>query len=573
MNSLAATAHAPDAAVLRRPWRAVLCLLMALSLFAGLGLRAPAPPDEPRFVLAAKAMVDTGQWLIPHRGSEIYAEKPPVFMWLQAAAHTVVGSWDVAFLLPSLLAALLTLWMTYRIGRMLWTPRIGFYAALAVFATLQFGLMAKRAQIDMVLVAMTTAAMWGLLKHLLAGPSRAALFWGAAAAGVGTVTKGVGFLPLLVLIPWAVLRLRNRVAPLPGGPWQWLLVPAGVATGLAVWLLPLGIAVLQPHGAELDAYVREILFRQTATRYVGAWHHIQPAWYYLQVILTLWLPGCLLLPKLLPAWTRRLSRGDVRYALLLGWVVLTLVFFSASPGKREVYIFPALPLLCIAAAPLLPGLLRQRFARTVLIGFNLVLGIASLVLATAILTHANWIEPKLIGRDLDAAAIQAIGGWAAALGAALLALAAVLRARRPGLLAVLTMVCVWTAYGFGFMPALDNSASAKQVMHKVFATIGPYGELGLVDFKEQNYLQARGRATDFGYKQPWDVQWHRARAWAADYPGRRWILVTDRALGRCVDRTQAITVGQANRNTWMLVPSAALISPCEDKISWVEADE
>ncbi|MGH8087532.1 MAG: hypothetical protein ACREPC_04610, partial [Stenotrophomonas sp.] len=161
----------------------------------------------------------------------------------------------------------------------------------------------------------------------------------------------------------------------------------------------------------------------------------------------------------------------------------------------------------------------------------------------------------------------------AALGAALLTLAAVLRARRPGLLAVLTMVCVWTAYGFGFMPALDNSASAKQVMHKVFATIGPYGELGLVDFKEQNYLQARGRATDFGYKQPWDVQWHRARVWAAAYPGRRWILVTDRALGRCVDRTQAVTVGQANRNTWMLVPSAALISPCEDKISWVEADE
>lgn len=573
MNAVGAPPHAIDATAVRRRWSTVLGVLIALSLWAGLGLRAPSPPDEPRFVLAAKAMVESGQWLVPHRGVEIYAEKPPVFMWLQAAAHALTGSWDTAFLLPSLVAALLTLWMTYRIGRMLWTPRIGGMAALALFTTLQFGLMAKRAEIDMVLVAMTTAAMWGLLRHLLAGPSRAALFWGSAAAGLGTVTKGVGFLPLLVLIPWALLRLRGRVAPVPGGRWQWLLVPPGFATGAAVWLLPLGSALLHPHAAELDAYAREILFRQTATHYVGAWHHVQPAWYYLQVILTLWLPGCLLLPRLLPAWRRRLSRGDVRFALLLGWVVLTLVFFSASPVKREVYILPALPLLCIAAAPLLPGLLSQHFGKAVLLGFTVAMASASLVLALAILLHADWIEPRWAGRDLNATAIGAIGTWAAVLGAALLVLAACLRARRPGLLAVLTMVCAWSAYGLGFMPALDGSASARQVMQLVFDRIGPYGELGLVDFREQNYLQSRGRATDFGYKQPWDVQWHRARAWAAPYPGRRWILVTGKALGRCVDRAQAITVGHANRNTWVLVPAAALITPCEDRISWVEADE
>ncbi len=49
------------------------------------------------------------QWLFPQRGIELYAEKPPVFMWLQAASYVAVHSWKVAFLLPSLLAALLTL--------------------------------------------------------------------------------------------------------------------------------------------------------------------------------------------------------------------------------------------------------------------------------------------------------------------------------------------------------------------------------------------------------------------------------------------------------------------------------
>ena len=87
----------------------LLILLVITALLAGLGLREPMPADEPRFVLAAKTMVETGQWLFPYRGIELYAEKPPTFMWLQAASYVLVRSWDVAFLLPSLLAALLTM--------------------------------------------------------------------------------------------------------------------------------------------------------------------------------------------------------------------------------------------------------------------------------------------------------------------------------------------------------------------------------------------------------------------------------------------------------------------------------
>jgi len=97
-----------------------LWLLIIAALAAGIGLRQPQPPDEPRFVLAARTMVESGQWLLPHRGSELYAEKPPVFMWLQAAAYEVVGSWQWSFLLPSLLGALLSLWLVSDLGRRLW---------------------------------------------------------------------------------------------------------------------------------------------------------------------------------------------------------------------------------------------------------------------------------------------------------------------------------------------------------------------------------------------------------------------------------------------------------------------
>ena len=86
---------------------------------AGIGLRDPWPADEPRFALVAKQMVESGNWLFPHRGSELYSDKPPLFMWTQAAAYTLTGNWRVAFLLPSLLAALGTLWCVVDLGRRL----------------------------------------------------------------------------------------------------------------------------------------------------------------------------------------------------------------------------------------------------------------------------------------------------------------------------------------------------------------------------------------------------------------------------------------------------------------------
>jgi hypothetical protein len=122
------------------------------------------------------------------------------------------------------------------------------------------------------------------------------------AAGLGTVTKGVGFLPLLVLLPFAAWRWRVRGARRPAGTARdlWWLLPAFLL-GTAVWLAPLGVALLHSADPALHAYARELLFKQTGTRYANAWHHVKPAWYYLQVMATLWLPGSLLLPALVPA--------------------------------------------------------------------------------------------------------------------------------------------------------------------------------------------------------------------------------------------------------------------------------
>ncbi|SKA16424.1 ArnT family glycosyltransferase [Novilysobacter spongiicola] len=538
--------------------------LAAIALAAGLGLRDPSPPDEPRFVLAATQMVESGDWLIPRRGSELYAHKPPVFMWLQALAYQGTGNWRVAFLLPSLLASLGTLWLTWDLARRLWNRQVAGYAAFALLATLQFGLQAKRGQIDMVLVFCTTLALWGLMRYLLCDGGRNALLWGGFAAGLGTVTKGVGFLPLLLLLPWWLDRSRIRrdagAATLAPGLWPWL--PVAFLAGVAVWLLPMLLAVAGSNDPMLHRYASDILFRQTGTRYVDAWHHVRPAWYYLQVIATLWLPGALLLPWLLPAWWRRIRRGDRRILYLVAWSMLVLAFFTLSPGKREVYLFPALPAMCIAAAPLLPGLLRKAGVQRTLIGYVVALGLLLAGAGTSALADAGWANRIALERGLDAPVLQSLATWLVVLGCVLVLLACWARVKRAAIAVVGASLLLWTIHGLALGPALDADSSARKLMQDVRTRIGKDAELGLVAWREQHLLQAAPPVFEFGFEKDFDAQWRDAVAWLAEAPRERWLFALEGVARECVDPARLIPLGRSSRREWVLVPGSALLPGC-----------
>ncbi len=543
-----------------------LLLLAALAIAAGIGLREPTPPDEPRFVLAAKQMVDSGQWLFPHRGTELYAEKPATFMWLQAASYEVLRNWRTAFLLPSLLFALLSLWSTYDLGKSLWNRQVGRYAALALFAGfLQFGLMAKRAQIDMTVAGMMALSLWGLLRHLLRGPDWRAAWLGCFAAGLGTVTKGVGFLPLLVLLPFFAVKFARK-EKIDFGAKNWGRTALGFGfflLGCGVWILPMLHAALVSHDPALQAYAHELLFKQTATRYAHAWGHVQPWWYFAQVIITLWLPAPLLLPWLAPAWWRRIRRLDARYVVLLGWGVLVLLFFSTSPGKREVYILPAIPAFALALAPVLRGLLQRAGVRRVLIGYMGVVGIGAALLALLALGgHGHWVAKQATTHGMDAHTVRTMLLWLLALGIAVLACAAwAWRARVfPALVAM--HAALWIVFGLGITTALDADSSAQGLMQRVGQRIGADAELGMVGWKEQNLLQADRPARDFGFNAPWQQQWNAASAWQQENPQKRWLFVYAPALSPCVDKSKVIAIGQSNRRDWLLVPGGTWTPGC-----------
>lgn len=541
----------------------LLAVVALLLLGTGLGLRDPWPSDEPRFTLVAKHMVESGDWLFPRRGTELYSDKPPMLMWFEAAFYTLVRDWRVAFLLPSLLAALGTLWCVYDLGRRLWTRRVGLYAAWALLLALQFTYQSKKAQIDPLVCFWITLANYGLLRHLLRGPDWRMWTLGWFAAGLGTITKGVGGLALLMVLPAAIASLRGW----PGvrvhaRNWRFWVGPLAFAVAASLWLVPMVTAALHHAEPEYRAYLNDILFRQTAGRYAKSWDHPQPPWYHFEVMATAWLPTVLALFWAIPAWRRRLRRRDARYLLPLAWWALIILFFSIPHGKRDVYIMPALPMMCLALGPLLPGILRRAAARRVAFGFAAVLGTLLLVAGLWMWFGEPKFEAKLMsdrgfvdgGRALYLM-LMAMGAWA---------LASVGWHRVQGGAKGLAWALggIWVLYGLIAYPLLNPSSSAVGLMSHVGNRIGPDAELGLVAWKEQNLLMADRPAATFGFQTIWPEQLARGMRWQAEAPGKRWLLVQEPALSQCVDKAKAEFAGVSNRRRWWLVPAAAADAAC-----------
>ena len=542
----------------------LLMLLAFVVLGAGIGLRDPWPSDEPRFTLSAKQMVESGDWLFPHRGRELYSDKPPMLMWAEAASFEITRSWRVAFLLPSLLAGLLTIGLTYDLGRRLWNHRAGLYAAIAVLFVFQFMYQVKRAQIDPLIMGWITLANWGLLLHFLRGP-RWRLYWlGCFAAGVGVITKGVGILALLMFVPYLFARMRGweGVTRTQSSGWRWLGGIIAFLAPILAWGLSVLVVAKTSGSPEYAAYVNDLFFRQTAGRYAGSWSHPQPFYYYLPIVLFNWFPMSLAYIGAVPRWWRDLKAGESRVLLPLGWTLLILIFFSIPVGKRDVYLMPAIPMVALAMAPYLEEMAASRWLRNTAFAIALIGGVIVVGAGLwALLGHSPAAERFIEQRELDDLGHR-VWGMIIAIGAAFVLAAAWFRPRR-GIHALLAgIAALWLIWSFVSYPLLNDSSSAKGVMRRAREVVGPDKEIGLVAWKEQNLLMAEGPVRDFGFVLPWDKQLTEAIEWQAGNPERRPIFILQDAMGRCIDRDKSRLIGHANRREWWLVPREAIVADC-----------
>jgi 4-amino-4-deoxy-L-arabinose transferase-like glycosyltransferase len=361
---------------------------------------------------------------------------------------------------------------------------------------------------------------------------------------------------LLLLIPFFLLRgfAWRGLAQIDGGRfgWRWWLVADGALVAICLWFVPMLIAVSLSGAPEYAAYRDEILFKQTVGRYAAAWHHVKP-WYYfiVEVIPVLWLPWSLLLVWLVPRFRAAFRERDARVWLPLGWALLVLLFFSLSPGKRGVYVLPALPALAIAALPLIESVVARAAVRRAGIILASLFFVAAAVLAVAHAVGAKFAVKLLAEASLPNAAPFYV--YLLLCGAGLIfSLARQPLAAWPVALGSLAVV-----FSYLIAPAMNAERSGSGFVRTMLDQVQPEEELALVAYKEQFLLYLDRPVVNFGHRR-WlegPQESFDAAAWLNAAPGRVLLVPAD-TLSPCFP-TKGRLAGRSSDDDWYLVRGPA----------------
>ena len=335
-------------------------------------------------------MVQEGHWLYQHTPNEKIATKPPLVGWISAAVFGVTRSWEIAWRLPSLAAAILLLVALSRNAR----AAYGFGGALLALGAFGLNMLSPRLA-TLVRTDMALALVVFLIGVRIWRKTRAA----------GEAWETWDRVIMCALLTAAMLIKGPVVGAflLPGiAAFQWLKRDRNVSAwfGWWPWLAALAVFGLWVAGgvAWVPGFYEQVVLREFAGRFSETVHRPQPIYFYLPHLLHKLAPWSLLLLVLgVIGW--RADRGVLRerwqrlspeVAWLVCWIAGGLLVMSFVPSKRVDRIFPLVPPLCL--------LLAAQYAR-LQANANLAAGVrrwSALTLVIAALCISGYVASQIV---------------------------------------------------------------------------------------------------------------------------------------------------------------------------------
>ena len=480
----------------------VLLLVLGLGVLIGHQSLPPMDRDESRFAQASKQMVMSGDYVTIRFQEELRAKKPAGIYWLQSVSASTLGLDDIsAYRVPSLLAMLLSVFMTYKLACYLYKPPRALLAATVVGTSLLVMGEAHLAKTDSVLMLLCLLQQFALMLVYRAWQQdRSAQSWHVygfwLALGAGTMVKGP-IAPLLAITTLITLSLWHRdiswIKRLRLG--QGLLI---VAAMTLPWAILVSIAT---DGAFLNIAFNADFLAKVKT--VQESHGAPFGTYFILLAILLW-PGALLLPRAIAQMPALMAHIETRF--LLAWIVPYWVVIEFIPTKLPHYplpVFPALAVMIVCAVDTivpgsLHGKLRERVKYVITIAAEYLLLAAGLLLAGVVLWAALQYGGITGGRAFAFATIGCVvAGLAIWQGA--------LWQFRQGIMPLFAMLAAGFAFNFvlmaGLVPSLSrihvSSAIVDQIaiddMQPAMVAAAGYHEPSLVFLLGSDVLLLDGR--------------------------------------------------------------------------------
>lgn len=349
----------------KRAWL-IFFLLAFIAYIYGLGNFPFLGPDEPRYAEVAREMYVRADLVTPTLGGHTWFEKPVLPYWTMMAAYRLFGIGEWPARLGFALAGLLTVLVVYWMGRR--TERAGAENGSLQLLALSCGvalassggliLFSHGVNFDVPLtLAITFALGCFFVSELKEEEPRRALLLAGFYAGMGAslLAKGlVGFVVTFGVVTMYYVMRR-----------EW---PRRTVLLSLLWGMPLALAVAASWYAPVTArhgwtFIDQFIVQHHFARYTSnKYHHPQPFYFYVPVILLFALPWTLYLLQALAGarrWRWGASDALSKWRVFaLAWLMVPVLFFSASGSKLPGYVLPALPGAAMLAGERVARMLR-----------------------------------------------------------------------------------------------------------------------------------------------------------------------------------------------------------------------
>src|SRR6266550_653043 len=326
--------------------------------------------DQAKQAFTSFEMVKEGHWLYQHTPHERVATKPPLVGWISAALFAVTRSWEIAWRLPSLVAALALAAVLFRAAK----DAYGKIAAIIAVGAFGLNLLSPRlatlVRTDMPLalvIFLIGLLIWQRVRHEDEWKLRDQVYVFVLLTAAMLIKGPIVYaflLPGIAVFQSHRGRTRPPLAPKTNSGSAW--------PGWWPWVASLAIVLIWVGGGFRfqPGFYEEVVMREFVGRFSETIHRPQPLLFYLPHLLHKFAPWSVLMIGI-AAVSLRSRNWRLRSVFrelspetfwLLCWSVGGLIVMSLIPSKRVDRIFPVIPPLCLLLAAQIGG--RRSSSRT-----------------------------------------------------------------------------------------------------------------------------------------------------------------------------------------------------------------